>query len=76
MSPSPSTASLSPEPLFLTAAEVGSLLNLRKSRVYELAAAGLLPTVRLGRRVLFSRRGIAAMDQAAVDRVLENQRAA
>ena len=65
-----------PEPLFLTAAEVGSLLNLRKSRVYELAAAGLLPTVRLGRRVLFSRRGLLAIDQAAIERALENQRAA
>lgn len=65
-----------PEPLFLTAAEVGALLNLRKSRVYELSAGGLLPTVRLGRRVLFSRRGLLALDQVAIDRALENQRAA
>lgn len=68
-----SPSSSSPEPLFLTASEVGALLNLRKSRVYELAAGGLLPTVRLGRRVLFSRRGIAAMDQVAIDRALERQ---
>jgi len=65
-----------PAPLFLTAADVGTLLNLRKSRVYELAAADMLPVVRLGRKVLFSRGGILAMDQAAIDRALGNQRAA
>jgi excisionase family DNA binding protein len=59
------------DPPFLTAAEVGALLRLKKSRVYELAAADLLPTVRLGRRVLFSRRGMLAMDQAAIDRTME-----
>jgi len=62
-----------PESLFLSAAEVGALLGLKKSRVYELAAAELLPTVRLGRRVLFSRRGIAAMDQQSIERALERQ---
>jgi len=65
---------LSSQSLLLSAAEVSTLLNLSKSRVYELAAAGLLPTVRLGsRKVLFSRRGILAMDQAAIDRALERQ---
>lgn len=39
--------------MFLTAEEVGRRLGLRRSRVYELAAAGRLPVVRLGRRILF-----------------------
>lgn len=60
-----------PLPVFLSAAEVGKILRLHKSRVYELAAAGALPTVRLcPRRILFSRQGILAMDQAAIDRAL------
>lgn len=62
------------ETMFLTAREVGQLMGLKKSRVYELAAAELLPTVRLGRKILFSRRGILALDQAAIDRTLEAQR--
>ncbi len=39
--------------LFISASEVGQQLGLRKSRVYELAAGGLLPCVRLGRRIWF-----------------------
>jgi len=35
--------------LFLTVEEVGRRLGVRRSRVYELAASGLLPVVRLGR---------------------------
>ena len=56
------------ERLFLTAVEVGGQLGLRKSRVYELAAAGLLPTVRLGRRLLFPRRGSNAPRPSASQR--------
>ena len=57
--------------MFLTASEVGAILRLKKSRVYQLAAAGILPSVRLSpRKILFSRRGLEALDQAAVDRVL------
>ena len=37
-----------PEPLLLRAAEVASLLNLGRSKVYELMAAGELPVVRIG----------------------------
>ncbi|MBI3971454.1 MAG: hypothetical protein HY332_09215 [Chloroflexi bacterium] len=40
--------------MFLTAAEVDRELGIRKSRVYELGAGGLLPVVRLGRRMLRS----------------------
>jgi excisionase family DNA binding protein len=58
--------------MFLTAAEVGRELGLKKSRVYELAAAGLLPVVRLGRRMLFPRRGLDAMIDAAIRRAGED----
>jgi excisionase family DNA binding protein len=55
--------------LFLTAAEVGRRLGLRKSRVYELAAAGVLPVVRLSpRRMLFPRRGLEDLVEAAIER--------
>jgi excisionase family DNA binding protein len=55
--------------MFLTAAEVGAILHLKKSRVYQLAAAGILPSIRLGeRKILFSRRGLEALDQEAIDR--------
>jgi excisionase family DNA binding protein len=52
--------------VFLNAAEVGEQLGLRKSRVYELAAQGLLPIVRRGRRILFPVRGLDALAEAAI----------
>lgn len=52
--------------VFLNAAEVGEQLGLRKSRVYELAAQGLLPNVRLGRRIWFPVRGLDALADAAI----------
>ena len=52
--------------LFLNASEVGEQLGLRKSRVYELAAQGLLPNVRLGRRIWFPVRGLDALADAAI----------
>lgn len=55
--------------IFLTAAEVGRELGVRKSRVYELAASGMLPVVRLGRRMLFPRRGLEELADAAIERV-------
>ena len=57
--------------LFLTATEVGQQLGLGKSRVYELAAEGLLPTVRLGRRMWFPKRGLEALANAAIERAAE-----
>ena len=54
--------------MFLTAAEVGRELGVRKSRVYELAAGGMLPVVRMGRRMLFPRRGLEALADAAIER--------
>ena len=52
--------------VFLNASEVGEQLGLRKSRVYELAAQGLLPNVRLGRRIWFPVRGLDALADAAI----------
>jgi excisionase family DNA binding protein len=57
--------------LFLTATEVGQQLGLGKSRVYALAADGLLPAVRLGRRMWFPRRGLEALADAAIERAEE-----
>jgi excisionase family DNA binding protein len=62
--------------LFLTAEEVGRQLGLRKSRVYELAACGMLPVVRLGHRVRFPRRGLEALAEAAIQRAQDDQLAA
>lgn len=53
--------------LFLSATEVGQQLGLGKSRVYALAAEGLLPTVRLGRRIWFPRRGLNALAEQAIE---------
>lgn len=54
--------------MFLTATEVGRELGVGKSRVYELAAGGVLPTVRLGRRIYFPRRGLEELAEAAIER--------
>jgi excisionase family DNA binding protein len=52
--------------MFLTADEVGHELGLGRSRVHELAAAGHLPVVRLGRQLWFPRRGLDALADDAV----------
>jgi hypothetical protein len=52
--------------VFLNASELGKQLGLRKSRVYELAAQGLLPNVRLGRRIWFPVHGLDALAEAAI----------
>jgi excisionase family DNA binding protein len=54
--------------MFLTVDEVGRRLGLRRSRVYELAASGLLPVVRLGRRVRFPRQGLEGLADEAIAR--------
>jgi hypothetical protein len=47
---------------------VGAQLGVGRSRVYELAAGGLLPVFRLGRRLYFPRRGLEALADAAIAR--------
>jgi excisionase family DNA binding protein len=54
--------------LFLTVEEVGRHLRVSRSRVYELAASGLLPVVRLGRRIRFPRRGLEGLADEAIAR--------
>lgn len=53
--------------VFISASDVGKQLGLHKSRVYEMAAAGLLPSVRLGRRIWFPVRGLEALADAAIE---------
>jgi predicted DNA-binding transcriptional regulator AlpA len=53
--------------VFLNACEVGQQLGLRKSRIYEMAAEGLPPSVRLGRRIWFPVRGLDALADAAIE---------
>ena len=53
--------------MFLTAREVGHELGVGASRVYALAADGLLPAFRLGRRLYFPRRALEALADAAVE---------
>ncbi len=53
--------------VFLNACEVGQQLGLRRSRIYEMAAEGLLPSVRLGRRIWFPARGLDALADAAIE---------
>ena len=62
----PPTADAS-ERIFLTAAEVGRQLGVRKSRVYELAASGAIPVVRMGRRMLFPRKGLEELADTAIE---------
>ncbi|MGI8423997.1 MAG: helix-turn-helix domain-containing protein [Chloroflexota bacterium] len=60
---------------FLNAQEVGEQLGLKRARVYELAAGGHLPVVRLGKRMLFPSRGLEELERAAVERAVEAQNA-
>jgi excisionase family DNA binding protein len=64
----PSAVADADERLFLTVEEVGRHLGVRRSRVYELAASGLLPVVRLGRRLRFPRSGLENLAQEAISR--------
>lgn len=48
----------------LRVTEVATLLNLPEKRVYLLAAAGLLPHVRLGRSIRFNEAALTAWLEA------------
>lgn len=52
---------------FLTADEVCKRFNLKRSRVYELGRLGLVPVVKHGRAVRFSRVGIEALHARAAE---------
>ena len=47
--------------LVYTVTEAAELLGLGRSTAYELAAQGVLPTVRLGRRLMATRPALAAL---------------
>ena len=47
----------------ITAHQVASRLGTNSRRVYSLARTGLLPAVRMGRRVMFDRKQIEAWIQ-------------
>ncbi len=48
------------DPDIISAREVSALLGLKENGVYDGAARGEIPSRRVGRRVLFSRRAIVA----------------
>src|SRR5690242_4222302 len=64
--PHPPAAPVPPGPTkeFLSLDEVGALLGVKRGRAWELARAGYLPSVRLGRRWYVPRK---ALDRLADD---------
>ena len=44
----------------ITAGDLAGLLEVSRARIYELAREGLLPAVRLGRTIRFSRAAVNA----------------
>ena len=59
----PSTVSAAPQPAsgLVTADEIGEATHMSRSTVYELAKAGVLPCVRIGRRIRFDREKVMAV---------------
>lgn len=52
------TAEESKESLVLDVPEAGRLLNLSRATAYALAAAGVIPTIRLGKRLVVPRKAL------------------
>lgn len=48
------------EPMLLTVAQVASLMQIARSRAYELVAQGVIPSVRVGRSVRVPRAALVA----------------
>ncbi len=59
----PSVVSPVPQPSsgLVTADEIGEATHMSRSTVYELAKAGVLPCVRVGRRIRFDRERVMTM---------------
>jgi Helix-turn-helix domain len=58
--------------LFLSVEEAGLLaFGVKKSRAQQMAAAGLIPTIRLGRRLLVPRKALEALADGAIERAKE-----
>jgi excisionase family DNA binding protein len=66
------------EPLTLTVPEAGHLLGISRTTAYKLVAAGKLPVLRLGRKIVVPRYLLmemlegARLDTAHTDQHLEN----
>ena len=56
---------------FLSLAEAGRLLGVGRCRAWELANAGALPAIRLGRRWFVPRRALDALVEGAIQRSRE-----
>jgi excisionase family DNA binding protein len=56
---------------FLSLAEAGHLLGVGRCRAWELARAGLLPAIRLGRRWYVPRRALDALVSHALEQTRE-----
>ena len=52
---------------FLSLEETAQLFGVKYSRAHQMATSGLIPMVRLGRRILVPRKGIEAMIDAALE---------
>lgn len=56
-------------PMFLTLAEAGRHLGVKRSRAQQMAAQGILPTVRLGaRKILVPRKALDALADGAIEK--------
>lgn len=59
--PSVATAAPQPSSALVTADEIGEATHMSRSTVYELAKAGVLPSVRVGRRIRFDRERVMSV---------------
>lgn len=48
------------EPLLLHVSEAAEMLGLSRSKIYEMAAAGVIPSVRMGRALRIPREDLLA----------------
>jgi excisionase family DNA binding protein len=55
------SAALQPSSGLVTADEIGEATHMSRSTVYELAKAGVLPSVRVGRRIRFDRERVMSV---------------
>lgn len=53
------------ERLTMSVAEAADVLGISRALAYELVARGELPSLRLGRRIVVSRRALVAMVEGA-----------
>ena len=59
-------------PLLVSVEEAAKLLNIGRGLCYQLVQEKRLPSIRLGRRVLISRRGLEAWVQQEVSAIFDD----